>query len=302
MDLLVVGSIGFDSIETPHGKTEKQLGGTAVFCSVAASYFTKVGMVATVGSDFPEHHVDFLKSKNVDLTGLTKLDGETFHWGARYHHNMNRRDTLFTHLNVFEQFSPEIPQAYRDTPFLFLGNIAPSLQMHVLDQMTAPKIVALDTMNFWIEGTPDDLAKVLRKTKVLLVNDEEAAQLTGEGNHLKAAKAINKMGPEIVIIKKGEHGAAMIHDNEYFYAPAFPLDQVSDPTGAGDTFAGGFMGYLAKASRIDKGTLRRAMVFGSAMASFAVENFSVERLRHLVSDEIDQRFDAFHEMVSFERE
>ena len=214
MDLLVVGSIGFDSVETPHGRTEKQLGGTAVFCSVAASYFTKVGMVATVGSDFPQHHVDFLKSKNIDLTGLTTLEGETFHWGARYHQNMNRRDTLFTHLNVFEQFSPEIPPAYRNTPFLFLGNIDPSLQLHVLDQMTAPEVVALDTMNFWIEGTPDALAKVLEKTMVLLVNDEEALQLTGESNLRKAAKAINKMGPQSVIIKKGEKGAALMHDKE----------------------------------------------------------------------------------------
>ncbi|MFQ5633259.1 MAG: PfkB family carbohydrate kinase, partial [bacterium] len=273
-----------------------------VYCSVAASYFTEAGMVATVGTDFPGQHVAFLKEKSVDLTGLTTLQGDTFHWGARYHENMNKRDTLFTHLNVFEKFSPDIPQAYRSAPYVFLGNIDPKLQMHVLDQMAAPEVVALDTMNFWIEGTPDDLAKVLKKTMVLLVNNEEASQLTGENNLLRAARAINKMGPKIVIIKKGEHGAALIYEGDYFYAPAFPLEQVNDPTGAGDTFAGGFMGYLAKAKRINKNTLRRAMIYGSTLASFAVEDFSVERLRTLAEEEISRRFNAFHDMVVFERE
>lgn len=302
MNLLVVGSIGFDTVETPYGKSEKALGGTAVFCSVAASYFTKVGMVATVGTDFPDQHVNFLKERNVDLTGLTTLQDKTFHWGARYHKNMNKRDTLFTHLNVFEKFSPDIPQAYRHAPYVFLGNIDPKLQMHVLDQMTAPEVVALDTMNFWIDGTPKELAKVLKKTMVLLINDEEASQLTGENNLLQAARAINKMGPKIVIIKKGEHGAALIHEDDYFCAPAFPLEQVNDPTGAGDTFAGGFMGYLAKAKKIDKATLRRAMIYGSTLASFAVEDFSVDRLRSLGQEDIVERFNAFHDMVVFKRE
>lgn len=302
MDLLVVGSVGFDSIETPHGSTERLLGGTAVFCSLAASYFTKVGMVATVGTDFPQEHVDFLQEKKIDLTGLTTMEGETFHWGARYHENMNKRDTLFTDLNVFEFFSPEIPRAYRDTPCLFLGNIGPDLQLHVLDQMKSPEIVALDTMNYWIERTPADLAKVLKKIMVLLVNDEEATQLTGESNLKRAALGITNMGPKIVIIKKGEHGAVLVHEDDYFYAPAFPLERVNDPTGAGDTFAGGFMGYLAKARRVDKETLRRAMVYGSTLASFAVEDFSVERLRTLAPEEIAGRFNAFHDMVTFERE
>lgn len=302
MDLLVVGSVGFDSIETPHGSTEKLLGGTAVFCSVAASYFTKVGMVATVGTDFPQAHLDFLQEKNIDLKGLTTMNGETFHWGARYHKNMNKRETLFTDLNVFEHFSPEIPPAYRDTPCLFLGNIGPNLQLHVLDQMKAPEIIALDTMNYWIERTPDDLTKVLKKIMVLLVNDEEASQLTGESNLKRAALAITKMGPKIIIIKKGEHGAVLVSGDDYFCAPAFPLEHVNDPTGAGDTFAGGFMGYLAKTKRVDKNTLRRAMVYGSTLASFAVENFSVERLRTLAPEEITGRFNDFHDMVVFERE
>lgn len=302
MELLVVGSIGFDTIETPHGKVEKALGGTAVYCSLAASYFARVGMVATVGSDFPDEHVTLLREKKVDLTGLSTLEGETFHWGARYHENMNTRETLFTYLNVFQHFSPQIPDAYRQSTCLFLGNIDPHLQLHVLEQMNEVEIVALDTMNYWIERTPEALQKVLRKCRILLVNDEEALQLTGERTVLRAARAISKMGPKIAIIKKGEHGALMLHDGEYFYAPAFPLEQVKDPTGAGDTFAGGFMGYLAKTRRVERSTLRRAMIYGATLASFAVEDFSIERMRRLQPAEITNRFAAFHDLVSFERE
>lgn len=302
MDLLVVGSIGFDSVETPMGKSEKALGGTAVFCSASASYFARVGMVATVGTDFPEEHIRFLQSKNIDLSGLRVVDGETFHWGARYHDDMNLRDTLFTHLNVFKQFTPDLPENYRHAPYVFLGNIDPTLQLHVLEQVVNPKIVALDTMNFWIEGTPDALQQVLRRVKVLMINDEEARQLSGEKNLVQAARVIRKMGPEILIIKKGEHGALMIYENEYFYAPAFPLETVCDPTGAGDTFAGGFMGYLARAKRVDKRTLRRAMIYGSTMASYVVEGFSVQKLRGLRLEDIYGRFNAFYDLITFDRE
>ncbi|RME00353.1 MAG: sugar kinase, partial [Calditrichaeota bacterium] len=281
MKLLVVGSIGFDTVETPGGKSERALGGTAVYFSMAASYFTRVGMVAAVGTDFPEEYVQLLRQKGVDLSGLMTLKGETFHWGGKYHADMNSRDTLFTHLNVFKDFQPQVPAAYRNTPFIFLGNIDPSLQLHVLEQIDQPRLVALDTMNYWIDGTPEALKQVLSHIDLLFVNDEEARQLSGEISLIKAARKIQQMGPKMIIVKKGEHGALLIREQEIFFAPAYPLETVKDPTGAGDTFAGGFMGYLAKANAFDEMSLRRAMIYGSTLASFAVEDFSIENLKCL---------------------
>ncbi len=299
MDLLVVGSIGFDTVETPQGKSERALGGTAVYCSVAASYFARVGMVAAVGTDFPQEHVQFLQEKGIDVTGLMTLEGETFHWGGRYHTDMNSRDTLFTRLNVFENFEPDVPEIYRNTPFVFLGNIDPRLQLHVLDQVHQPRLVALDTMNYWINGTPDSLREVLRRIDVLFVNDEEARLLSGECSLLRCARLIRDMGPSVIVIKKGEHGALLFHEDEVFFAPAYPLETVVDPTGAGDTFAGGFMGYLASVARTDDDTLRRAMIYGSTLASFAVEDFSVENLRRLQERDILERMAAFHRLTHF---
>ena len=299
MNLLVVGSIGFDTVETPHGRSEKALGGTAVYCSVAASYFTQVGMVAAVGTDFPDEHVNFLKQKGVDVSGLMTLDGKTFHWGGRYHSDMNSRDTLFTHLNVFQNFKPIVPESCRDVPFVFLGNIDPGLQMHVLEQVRHPKLVALDTMNYWIEGTPDSLRRILQHVDVLFVNDEEARLLTGEYSLPRAAGKIRRMGPRIIVIKKGEHGALLFHDHDIFFAPAYPLERVIDPTGAGDTFAGGFMGYLASIQHTDDAHLRRAMIYGSTLASFVVEDYSINNLRNLSKQAILDRFTAFQKMTHF---
>ncbi len=302
MNLLVVGSIGFDTVETPHGKSEKALGGTAVYCSVAASYFTKVGMVAAVGTDFPKQHTEFLKQKGIDLTGLMTLPGETFHWGGRYHPDMNSRDTLFTHLNVFQDFKPTLPKSYCTAPLVFLGNIHPQLQLHVLEQVKEPQLVALDTMNYWIEGTPDLLKDVLKQVDILFVNDEEARQLANEMNLLRAARKIWAMGPRIIVIKKGEHGALLFYEGDIFFAPAYPLENVVDPTGAGDTFAGGFMGYLATTQNFDHNHLRCAMIYGSTLASFAVEDFSIEKLRTLEERDIFERFAAFQRLTQFSRE
>ncbi|HHL73553.1 MAG TPA: sugar kinase [Bacteroidetes bacterium] len=300
MNLIVVGSVSFDTVETPKARKDLVLGGTAVFFSIASSYFTRVGMVGAVGTDFPDEHIELLRLHKVDLQGLASMDGKTFHWGGRYHDNMNSRDTLFTHLNVFENFSPELPAAYCDVPYVFLGNIAPALQLHVLDQVHNPEFIALDTMNFWIDGALDDLKKVLKRIDLIFVNDEEAMQLSGEHNLLKATRAIQSMGPKIVVIKKGEHGAFLFHEDARFYAPAFPLEEVHDPTGAGDTFAGGFMGFLAGCKRVDDTSLRQAMIYGSTMASYAVEDFSVHRLQKLQRSDIDARFRAFHEMTRFD--
>ena len=302
MNLLVVGSIAFDSVESPFGKSEKALGGTAIYFSIAASYFTRVGVVAAVGSDFPQEDVSFLQSRGVDVTGLAHLDGETFHWGGKYHENMNDRDTLFTHLNVFRDFEPEIPESYRDVDYVFLGNIDPNLQLHVLQQVKKPRLVALDTMNYWIDGTAEALQQVLRHVDVLFVNDEETRLLSGERNILRAVQKIRRMGPKVIIVKKGEHGALMVNDGSFFYAPAFPLDVITDPTGAGDTFAGGFMGYLAKVNRFDEASLRRAMVYGSTLASFVVQDFSIAKLRQVSERDISERFQAFHRMTQFKRD
>jgi sugar/nucleoside kinase (ribokinase family) len=299
MSLLVIGSLGLDTVETPFGTVENAIGGTAVYCSVSASYFTQVNLVGVVGEDFPSAEIAFLRSRGVDLDGLEIKPGKSFSWGGRYGFDLNSRDTLFTHLNVFETFNPRLPEKYRATPFVFLGNIGPDLQLSVLEQISQPQLVALDTMNYWIERTPAELARVLKSVDVLLVNDAEMRQLSGEHNLIKAARQVRAMGPKIIVVKKGEHGAIMINDGRFFYAPAFPLENVFDPTGAGDTFAGGFMGYLSKCRRIDEDALRQAIIYGSTFASFVVEDFSIGRLRHLREDEIRTRFINFHEMTRF---
>jgi sugar/nucleoside kinase (ribokinase family) len=301
MSLLVIGSMGLDTIETPWGRAEDVIGGTAIYCGVAASYFANVRLVGVVGEDFPQAEIEFLKRRNIDLAGLEIKPGKSFRWGGKYHLDLNTRDTLFTHLNVFETFQPVIPEKYRDTPFVFLGNIGPDLQLDVLEQVRHPQFVALDTMNYWIERTPEALRRVLARIDVLLVNDSEARQLAGEPNLVKAARLIRNMGPKIIIIKKGEHGAVMASDGTFFWAPAFPLENAFDPTGAGDTFAGGFMGYVAKAGKLDDETLRQAVVYGSTFASFAVEKFSLDRIRDLKEEEVRGRFGEFQAMTRFTR-
>ncbi|MGH7496528.1 MAG: PfkB family carbohydrate kinase [bacterium] len=301
MSLLVVGSIGLDTIQTPFSQIEDAIGGTAVFCGVTASYFTGVNLVGVVGEDFPRAELEYFRRRHIDLSGLEIKPGKSFRWGAKYHLDLNTRETLFTHLNVFETFKPKIPEKYRDTPFVFLGNIGPDLQLDVLDQVRHPKLVALDTMNYWIEGAPEALARVLKRIDVLLVNDSEARLLAREPNLVKAARQIRDLGPRIIIIKKGEHGAVMISGDQFFWAPAFPLENAFDPTGAGDTFAGGFMGFIAKAGKFDDATLRQAVVYGSTFASFCVERFSLERIRDLSWEEIHQRFAEFQTMTGFTR-
>ncbi|MDZ7343673.1 MAG: PfkB family carbohydrate kinase [candidate division KSB1 bacterium] len=301
MSLLVIGSLGLDTVETPFGTAENVIGGTAVYCSVAASYFTKVRLVGVVGEDFPRSEITFMRGCGIDLDGLEVTSGQSFSWGARYGYDLNSRETTFTHLNVFENFSPRIPEKYRDTPFVFLGNIGPDLQLSILEQIKQPKLVALDTMNYWIERTPAPLARVLAKTDVLLVNDSEIRQLTHEHNLVKAARRVREMGPQVIIVKKGEHGAVMITPECFFWAPAYPLENVFDPTGAGDTFAGGFMGYIAKTGRFEESILRQAVIYGSTFASFVVEDFSIRRIRSLSEEEICRRFLGFHEMTQFTR-
>ncbi|MBJ6765583.1 sugar kinase [Myxococcaceae bacterium JPH2] len=301
MSLLVVGSVALDSLETPFGQKEDVLGGSATYFSTSASFFTPVQVVAVVGEDFPEGHLTFLKGRGIDLEGLTREPGRTFRWRGRYGWELNEAQTLDTQLNVFQSFSPKLPEAYRDTPYVFLGNIHPELQAQVLDQVKAPKLVAADTMNFWIKGSRAALLKTLERVNLLFVNDAEARQLSGEHNVVKAARAILGMGPSRVVIKRGEYGALLFDHDHIFACPAFPLSEVFDPTGAGDTFAGGFMGTLATArGAVDQPLLRRAMVMGSVMASFTVEKFSLERLREVQRAEIHARFAEFRRLTHFD--
>jgi len=301
MSILVVGSVALDTVKTPYGEIEDALGGAATYFAAAASYFAQVNLVGVVGDDFDHNQIEFLKSRNVDLTGLERQTGKTFRWGGVYSNDMNDRETTFTHLNVFESFSPKIPESYRDSEYIFLANIAPELQLDVLKQVHSPKLVALDTMNFWIEGALPALQEVLGKVDILLINDSEAKQLAGENNLVKAARAIHKMGPKTLIIKKGEHGALLIpNDMNFFVAPAYPLETVFDPTGAGDTFAGGFMGYLARTNSINKESLSQALIAGSAMASLCVEKFSLERLKDLTGAQIHGRVQEFSKMMHFD--
>jgi sugar/nucleoside kinase (ribokinase family) len=300
MPLLVVGSVAFDGIETPFGKVEKTLGGAASYFSLSASYFAPTRLVGIVGDDFTAKDAAVFKGRKIDLAGLERATGKTFFWAGKYSQNMNERTTLVTDLNVFATFSPTLPPAYTDSQYLFLGNIDPTLQRSVLQQMKKqPKIVGLDTMNYWIERTPAELKETLKHVQVLMINDDETRQLTGEHNLLRAAKHIFKMGPKTLVIKRGEHGALMVHENFLFSVPAYPLEEVHDPTGAGDCFAGGFMGYLAGAGKINDTTLRSAMVYGSVMGSFVVEKFGVDRLRTLKRAEILKRAKLFSKLTSF---
>ncbi len=298
MSLIVIGSVALDSVETPHGQREDILGGSAAYFATVASYFTKVKLVAVVGEDFPEEHVAFLRDRGVDLEGLRKNKGRTFRWKGRYGENLNEAQTLETQLNVLETFNPELPASYRDAPYVFLANIDPELQSKVLDQVTAPRFVACDTMNYWIHGKPGALRTLLQRIDCLVVNDGEARQLSGETNITRAARKIRGMGPKQVVIKRGEYGA-LVFGEEIFAAPAFPLEEVKDPTGAGDSFAGGFMGHLAMTGRNDHEAVREAAIMGSVTASFAVEEFSLDRLRRLSRQDIDARYQAFRRLVHF---
>jgi sugar/nucleoside kinase (ribokinase family) len=300
MSLLVVGSVAFDAIETPFGRVERTVGGAATYFSLAASFFARVNLVGVVGDDFGADHEAVFDGRDVNLAGLERAPGKTFFWSGKYHDNLNDRTTLVTDLNVFANFRPRLPEAFRKSPFIFLANIDPTLQRSVLEQVHGkPKLVALDTMNYWISGAPEELKKTLKQTQVLMINDSETRQLSDEHNLLKAAKRIFKMGPRTLVIKRGEHGAMMVHDDWVFCVPSYPLDEVQDPTGAGDSFAGGFMGYLASAGRINADTLRRAMVYGSVLGSFAVEKFGLQRLLTLKKAEITRRVRHFHKLTTF---
>ncbi len=302
MSLLVVGSMAYDVIETPFAKTDKALGGSAMFFSAAAGYFTHVNLVAVVGDDFDRREIDFLAQNNVALEGLTVEHGETFVWSGRYFDNMMDRETLFTKLGVFETFKPHLPASYRNSEFVFLANIQPSLQFDVMRQVQRPRFTAMDTMNFWISGTPDDLKRVLSLVDALIINESEVRQLSGENNLFLGAKKIRAMGPSVLIIKKGEHGSLLICDDSVFACPALPLETVFDPTGAGDTFAGGFMGYLAQCGEVNDASLRRAMVMGTVMASFCVESFSADRLKGLTPADIRSRAAQLLQMIHVEED
>lgn len=298
MSILIVGSVAYDGIETPFGKRDRILGGSATYLSITSSYFSKdVNLVGVVGNDFAESDIEILRSRGVNMDGLQiDTSGKTFFWAGRYHYDLNSRDTLDTQLNVFETFRPEIPAALRKADYLCLGNIAPSLQSLVLDQVDSPKLVICDTMNFWIEGAREDLLKTLSRVDVLIINDSEARELSGEPNLVKAAMAIHEMGPKTLIIKKGEHGALLFTGEEIFSAPAFPVLDIFDPTGAGDTFMGGFAGWLAKTDDLSPENMRRAVIYGSVMASFCVEKFGPERLLEITEDAMKLRYNAFKEL------
>ena len=300
MSILVVGSVAYDTVETPLGRAERVLGGSASFFSVAASFFTPVNLVGVVGHDFGEAQLAAFRGRPIDLTGLERMQGKTFHWQGKYSQDLNSRDTICTDLNVFEFFEPKIPESYKHSDLVFLGNIDPGLQRRVLEQVERPRVVACDKMNFWIKGKPAELRETLAKVQVLLINDQEARELSGEWNLVKAARAIRAMGPRTLVVKKGEHGVLMFTDQGSFAAPALPLETVVDPTGAGDTFAGGFLGYLASTRDLDDAALRQAVVMGSTLASFCVEAFSLDRLLKLTRPEIDARYREFEKLTRFE--
>ncbi len=302
MTLLVVGSVALDSVETPFGKADEVLGGSATYFSASASHQGPVQMVGVVGDDYPVERLEALRERNVDLAGLEKADGESFRWRGRYRHDLNSAETLETRLGVFSHFRPKLPEQFRSAQYVFLANIDPRLQLQVLEQVQKPKFVACDTMNFWIESRRGDLMALLGRVDLITLNDGEARQLTEQSNLVQAARWILARGPKTVLIKKGEHGAFMFTHNSIFYAPAFPLESVFDPTGAGDSFAGGFMGYLARTNDLSEANLRRAVVIGSAMGSFVVEAFSITRLLSVTRDDIDRRVADFHRLVSFDQD
>jgi sugar/nucleoside kinase (ribokinase family) len=298
--ILVVGSLGFDDIETPFGKAEHVLGGSTTYFSAAASLFAPVKVVSVVGTDMPLDSFDFLRRRGVDLAGLQVAEGRTFHWAGRYNYDLNTRDTLATDLNVYADFHPDLPENYRTSPFVFLANIHPALQHEVLNQTLKPRLTMIDTMNLWIDLERDALLDTMRLVDMVCMNEEEARQLAGSYSLVSASRYILGLGPRVVLIKKGENGCAMITPEGYFFVPAYPLEEVYDPTGAGDSFAGGFLGYLASCGDLSAEQLRRAVVYGSAVASFTVERFSVDRLRDLSRAEIDERYREFRRLTLFE--
>ncbi len=303
MALITVGTMAFDAIETPFGKVDKIIGGSATYVAYAAANFvTPVQQISIVGNDFPEEEMEELKRRHISLDGVEVVkDKPSFFWSGKYHLDMNTRDTLVTDLNVLADFDPQVPDSYQGTEFLMLGNLMPKLQLSVINQMKIrPKLIVMDTMNFWMDSALEDLKEVLQKVDVLLVNDAEARQLSNEVSLVKAARAILKMGPKFLIIKKGEHGALLFHENHVFFAPALPLEEVFDPTGAGDTFAGGFIGYLAKTKDISFENMKTAIIVGSAMASFCVEKFGPERMKEITKEDIDARINEFVQLVNFD--
>lgn len=303
MKLLAVGTVAFDAIETPFGKTDKILGGAATYIGLAASALeAEVGLVSVIGGDFPQGYLDMLTSKKINIDGVEVIqDGKTFFWSGKYHNDLNSRDTLVTELNVLENFDPKIPASFADADVLMLGNLHPAVQLAVLERMSQrPKMVILDTMNFWMDLTWDLLMEVIAKTDVITINDEEARQLSGEYSLVKAAQKIHALGPKFVIIKKGEHGALLFHDGKIFAIPALPLEEVFDPTGAGDTFAGGLAAYITKTGDFSFENLKNALIVGSAMASFTVEKFGTVRLENVTKDELKSRINQFRELTTFE--
>ncbi|MBN1621421.1 MAG: bifunctional hydroxymethylpyrimidine kinase/phosphomethylpyrimidine kinase [Endomicrobiales bacterium] len=300
MSILVVGSTALDSVKTPFGEMDDALGGSATYFSVSASYFTNINLVAVVGEDFPDNYINLLKKHKVDLKGLQKVPGKTFRWKGQYMYDLNQAETLNTELNVFADFKPRIPEEYCNSEYVFLANIDPELQLEVLKQVKKPKLIACDTMNFWIERKPSQLKKTLKYVDILVINEAEVRQLAGEKNLIKAAKTICSWGPKALVIKRGEYGSLFYFKGQMFSAPAFPLETVSDPTGAGDSFAGGFMGYLAKSRSLKEKDFRRAIIFGSVMASYNVEDFSLNRLKRLDWKQIKQRFLQFRKLTYFD--
>lgn len=303
--LLIVGTVAFDAIETPFGKTEKILGGAATYIGLAASHFdVKSAIVSVVGDDFPQEYLQLLKDKSIDISGIEIVkEGKTFFWSGRYHNDLNSRETLDTQLNVLADFNPVVPVDFKDADVVMLGNLHPNIQISVLDQLTRkPKLVVLDTMNFWMDCALAELKEVMKRIDVITINDEEARQLSGEYSLVKAAEVIHEMGPKYVVIKKGEHGALLFHDSNVFFAPALPLKDVFDPTGAGDTFAGGFSGYLAQSENISFGNMKNAIIYGSNLASFCVEKFGTERMENLSKENVEARLQQFKMLTQFDIE
>lgn len=301
MSLLVVGTVAFDEVETPFGKTGKILGGAGTYAALAASHLTKdINLVSVVGGDFPKEYMDILSDNNIDISGVKVIpEGKTFFWAGKYHLDMNTRDTLVTDLNVLAGFDPVLPESYTSSRYLMLGNLTPAIQKQVINQMkTRPELICMDTMNFWMDTAWDDLLEVIAMVDVLAINDEEARQLSGEYSLVKAARKILTMGPRFLIVKKGEHGALLFHEKEIFVAPAMPLEEVFDPTGAGDTFAGGFMGYIASCDNISFQTMKNALIYGSALASFTVEKFGTQRLLEISKEELNTRLQEFVKLVA----
>jgi sugar/nucleoside kinase (ribokinase family) len=299
MSVLVVGTVAFDSIETPLGSAERILGGSASYFALGASFFAPVRIVGVIGKEFPEEYLDLFKQRGIDLAGLKKEKGDTFHWRGRYHEDINVRDTLELHLNVLEGFVPQLPDAYRDAEYVFLGNIDPVVQMEVLNQIRRMKLVVCDTMDYWIRESTDELKKVLKRIEMLMINDSEARLLSGYNNIVRAARAILKMGPKVVLIKRGEYGVLQFSDSAIFATPAYPLEEVFDPTGAGDSFAGGFLGQLARSGNHSQGGIRRAIVYGSVVASFTVEDFGVKKLTTATLPDIEERYLRFVQLTDF---